>query len=70
MKENELSGLFDNHPVIRKLTEVIGARTVPKLNITGLSGSSGAMALSRVFHRTSLTHVVMLPKRRSCLFLQ
>lgn len=68
MKENELSGLFDNHPVINQLTEAIGSRKVPKLNITGLTGSSGAMALSRVYHRTSLTHVVLLPEKEEAAY--
>jgi hypothetical protein len=45
MKENELTGHFNDHPVLKGLTEAITTSGEERISISGLSGSSKAMAL-------------------------
>lgn len=69
MKENELICLFNDHPVLSRLSEAIHESTAGRISVTGLSGSSKAMAIARVFMQTSVTHVVVVPEKEDAAYL-
>lgn len=69
MKENELTGLFHSHPVLSALTEAIRANTSTRISAEGLSGSSKAIALAMVYHKTPLTHLVVVPEKEDAAYL-
>jgi len=68
MKENELTDHYTNHPVLPSLIETINADKTRKIRIEGLSGSSRAMVLSVVFHKTQTTHVVIIPEKEDAAY--
>ncbi|MBN2861523.1 MAG: transcription-repair coupling factor [Bacteroidales bacterium] len=68
MKENELTGLYNDHPVLSRLTEAVGKQGAEKLNITGLSGSSKAIAVAGVFLKTSLIHLILIPEKEDAAY--
>ncbi|MBE3085649.1 MAG: transcription-repair coupling factor, partial [Bacteroidetes bacterium] len=68
MKENELTDHYTNHPVLPSLIETINADKTGKIRIEGLSGSSRAMVLSVVFHKTQTTHVVIIPEKEDAAY--
>jgi len=69
MKENELTGLFNGHPVLSALTEAVRANTATRLNAEGLSGSAKAIALAGVYLKTALTHLVIVPEKEDAAYL-
>ena len=68
MKENELTGHYNNHPALPALIETINADNTGKIRIEGLSGSSRAMVLSHVFQKTQTTHVVIIPEKEDAAY--
>ena len=68
MKENELTDHYNNHPVLPSLIETINADKTGRIRIEGLSGSSKAMILSHVFHKTQTTHVVIIPEKEDAAY--
>jgi transcription-repair coupling factor (superfamily II helicase) len=68
MKENELSGLFNAHPVLTGLTGAISNPRISRINISGLSGSSKTIAVAKVFMKTQLTHVVIIPEKEDAAY--
>jgi transcription-repair coupling factor (superfamily II helicase) len=68
MKENELTGHYNNHPVIPDLINTINADKTGKIRIEGLSGSSRAMILSLIFQKTQTTHVVIIPEKEDAAY--
>ncbi|MEI6050190.1 MAG: transcription-repair coupling factor [Bacteroidota bacterium] len=68
MKENELTDHFSHHPVLPYLIETITADKVRNIRMEGLSGSSKAMVLSLVFHKTQTTHVVIIPEKEDAAY--
>lgn len=69
MKENALTGIFANHPILNQLVNVINSPDVNRLNIDGLSGSSKSVALAGVFRLTQYTHLVVLPEKEDAAYL-
>jgi transcription-repair coupling factor (superfamily II helicase) len=68
MKENEITGHFNKHPVLQGLIEAINADKCVKIGVEGLSGSSRAIVLSQVFHKTQTTHVVVIPEKEDAAY--
>ncbi|OQB59678.1 MAG: Transcription-repair-coupling factor [Bacteroidetes bacterium ADurb.Bin145] len=68
MKENELIGLYDKHPSILSLAGSIENQKFQRLGLTGLSGSLKALILARIFLKTSLTHLVILPEKEDAAY--
>ena len=69
MKENELTGLFNDHPVLSALSEAIKSGTATRINADGLSGSSKAIAIAKVFLRTPLTHIIVVPEKEDAAYM-
>ena len=69
MKENELTILFNDHPVLSGLSEAVRGNTANRIGISGLSGSSKAIAIAKVFLQTSLVHVVIVPEKEDAAYL-
>ena len=68
MKENELTGLYNSHPILRSLIETIAAYKTGKVVVGGLTGSSRSMILSIVFQKTQNTHIVILPEKEDAAY--
>jgi len=69
MKENELTGLFNDHPVLSALSEAIKSGTATRINADGLSGSSKAIAIAKVFLGTPLIHIVVAPEKEDAAYI-
>lgn len=69
MKESELSGLYNDHAVIRKLTETLSNTEISRISLEGLSGSAKAMAVANISLRTSTIHFVMVAEKEDAAFL-
>jgi transcription-repair coupling factor (superfamily II helicase) len=68
MKENEITDHYNIHPVLPGLIETINADKTGKIRIEGLSGSSRAIVLSQVFHKTQTTHLVIIPEKEDAAY--
>ncbi|MDP3002695.1 MAG: transcription-repair coupling factor [Bacteroidales bacterium] len=68
MKENQITGHYNTHSVLPALIETIYADKTGNIRIEGLSGSSKAMVLSLVFHKTQTTHVVIIPEKEDAAY--
>ena len=68
MKENDITFQYKSHPVLPSLIDTINADKKDKIRIEGLSGSSRAMILSLVFHKTQTTHVVIIPEKEDAAY--
>jgi transcription-repair coupling factor (superfamily II helicase) len=68
MKENQITDHYINHPVLPGLIETVNADKQGKIRIEGLSGSSRALVLSLVFHKTQTTHVVIIPEKEDAAY--
>ena len=68
MKENELTGIFNHHPVLGNLSEAIESRT-GRINLSGLSGSLKSVAIARIFHDTTMIHVAVIPEKEDAAYL-
>ena len=69
MKEKELTRLFDNHPAIPGMIETILKSGAGRYNIEGLSGSSRAMILGKVFLSTQFTHLAIVSEKEDAAYL-
>jgi len=69
MKENEITHLYNLHPVLSRLTEAIGAFTTGRICVGGLSGSSKAITIARIFQETRFTHVAIVPEKEDAAYL-
>ncbi|HAM08955.1 MAG: transcription-repair coupling factor [Bacteroidetes bacterium GWE2_41_25] len=68
MKENKITDHYNLHPVIPSLLESVNSDQFKNIGITGLSGSSKAMILSLVFHKTQCAHVVVIPEKEDAAY--
>src|SRR5450759_348317 len=68
MKENDITVQYNSHPVLPSLIDTINADKKDKIRIEGLSGSSRAMVLALVFHKTQTTHVVIIPEKEDAAY--
>jgi transcription-repair coupling factor (superfamily II helicase) len=68
MKENKISDIYNLHPVVPLLIESVNSDNPGNTQIEGLSGSSKAMVLSIVFHKTQTTHVVIIPEKEDAAY--
>jgi transcription-repair coupling factor (superfamily II helicase) len=69
MQENELNNLIDSHPVLQGVIESVTTARERKIRIEGLSGSSKAMLLTKVFHKTQFTHIAIVPEKEDAAYL-
>jgi len=68
MKDNQITNHFHNHPVVPSIIDTINDDKKGKILIEGLSGSSRAMVLSQVFHKTQTTHVAIVPEKEDAAY--
>ena len=68
MKINELTEHYSRHPHLPLLVGTINDGNTSKIRIEGLSGSSRAMVLSAVFHKSQTTHLVILPEKEEAAY--
>jgi transcription-repair coupling factor (superfamily II helicase) len=68
MKQNDLTDHFSHHPVLPSLIETISTDKNRNILLEGLSGSSKAMVLAHVFHKTQTTHVVIIPEKEDAAY--
>lgn len=69
MKKNELTDLFNDHPVLSALTEKIKSAAETRLGAEGLYGSSKAVAIARVFRETPFTQLVVVAEKEDAAYL-
>jgi transcription-repair coupling factor (superfamily II helicase) len=68
MKINEIAELYNSHPLMPSLAEAINNDNKRRLLIEGLSGSSRAIVLSVIFHKSQTTHLVVLPEKEDAAY--
>ncbi len=68
MKENELTGIFRDHPVTVRLKEFLSLPGIERISIDGLSGSSKALTLANVYHSSQTTHLVLIPEKEDAAY--
>jgi transcription-repair coupling factor (superfamily II helicase) len=68
MKDNKLTDHYNSHPVLPSLIETINSDKTGRIRVEGLSGSSKAMILSLVFHKTQTTHVIIIPEKEDAAY--
>jgi len=68
MKENDLSGQFNTHPVLSELVESISNSDAERISISGLSGSSRAIVAAKVFQKTQFTHLIIIPEKEDAAY--
>ena len=68
MKENEITRLVNDHPVLAKLTEALERNSTDRLGVAGLSGSSKAIVVAKVFQKTPVTHIVVIPEKEDAAY--
>ena len=68
MKNNELTDRYSQHPVILSLIESIRSDTTKTILVSGLTGSSKAMALAQVYQKTQNTHIIVLPEKEDAAY--
>ncbi len=69
MKEKEIISLFDNHPVLPGLLKTVSSAETARIRAEGLSGSSKAIIIAKIFLETQLTHVVIVPEKEEAAYL-
>ena len=69
MKDNELKDLIDTHPVLPEIINTISIASAGRISIEGLSGSSKAMLLAKVFNKTHFTHVAIVSEKEDAAYL-
>jgi transcription-repair coupling factor (superfamily II helicase) len=68
MKENAITDIYNSHPLVSELLEVIGRSDTSRARIAGLAGSSKALVTSSVFRKTQNTHIVILPEKETAAY--
>ena len=68
MKLNEITEFYSSHPLLPSLTETINNDNKRRLLIEGLSGSSRAIVLSVIFHKSQTTHLIVLPEKEDAAY--
>jgi transcription-repair coupling factor (superfamily II helicase) len=68
MKENILTGCYNDHPGHSQIVECLDNTTINRLHIEGLSGSSRAIILASVYEKLQVTHVVIIPEKEDAAY--
>jgi transcription-repair coupling factor (superfamily II helicase) len=68
MKENAITEIFNSHPLVTELLEVIGKTDTSRARIDGLSGSAKALVTASVFRKTQNTHIIILPEKETAAY--
>ena len=68
MKINELTELFNSHPLLPSLAETINDESAGKIRIGGLSGSAKSLVLSVIFRKSQTTHMIVLPEKEDAAY--
>lgn len=69
MKENDISGLYDELPLVKEVIESIEKDERQTISLEGLSGSVRSIILAKIFRHTSFTHLVILPEKEDAAYL-
>jgi transcription-repair coupling factor (superfamily II helicase) len=68
MKENKISEHFNNHPILPAVIDSINTGKFMNMKLEGLYGSSRAIILAHVFHKTQTTHVTVIPEKEDAAY--
>jgi transcription-repair coupling factor (superfamily II helicase) len=69
MKENGITRLYSDHPVLNDLLAVINSdKPDLRCSIEGLSGSSKPLILSSILQNTQLIHVIIIPEKEEAAY--
>jgi transcription-repair coupling factor (superfamily II helicase) len=68
MKENEITGIFNNHPVISQLISTLEDPVNKRVIAEGLYGSSRAIAVAEAFRKMQITHLVIIPEKEDAAY--
>jgi transcription-repair coupling factor (superfamily II helicase) len=68
MKETEINALYRQHPGILKLNELLGKPDKGSIRLSGLTGSSKAMAVAQAYMATQLIHLVIIPEKEDAAY--
>ena len=66
MKEESFITIFENHPVLKSITDTIASDSTGRLIIDGLTGSSKAILIAKTFQNSSHTQMVGIARKRGC----
>lgn len=69
MKHNELTGLYNDHPVMQGLLNSFTGPEKKNIRLDGLYGSSRSIVLSNVFSGTRLNNIVIVPEKEDAAYL-
>lgn len=68
MKENEITGIYNNHPLALKIIELAGKSDLTRLRLEGLTGSSRALITASVYNRSQNTQLAVLPEKEDAAY--
>ncbi len=68
MKENEIFNLYKDHPVLSQLVEAADNHDLLRIVAEGLYGSSKAIAVAEIFHKSQITHIIVLPEKEDAAY--
>jgi transcription-repair coupling factor (superfamily II helicase) len=68
MKINELTELYQSHPLMPLLVEAVNEGSAERIRIEGLSGSARALVLSGIFRKSQTTHLIILPEKEDAAY--
>jgi transcription-repair coupling factor (superfamily II helicase) len=68
MKENAITEIYNSHPLVSELLEMIGKTDTSRARIEGLTGSAKALVAASVFRKTQNTHLVILPEKETAAY--
>jgi len=68
MKENDLTGYFNLHPVLSGLIDSISSLKSSRINISGMTGSSKAITVAMSYLKSQFTHVVIIPEKEDAAY--
>ncbi len=68
MKENKVTEHFNNHPAVPALVEAVNSGRSGNLRLAGLAGSSRAVIMAHVFHKSQTTHVAVIPEKEDAAY--
>ncbi len=69
MKINELTAIFEDHPVISDLTKALTESAAERISVAGISGSAKALVIAAAFQKSQAIHVVIAPEKEDAAYL-
>lgn len=68
MKEDTLTSIFRNHPVLVSVRDTVAANPAGRTVIDGLTGSAKAILVAKAFQNSSRTFMVVLPEKEDAAY--